>query len=335
MTAYNDTIRKYATDDSRTGLLEHADGTGEVGLTSTEAGRKLAVRFTLQVAQNRIQQVRYQVFGCGFTIAACAVAAELVEGQPLIDAKCVNALAIDQRLKGLPDERSYCADLAAEALQAAISSLQTQGSKVTTTHSAQTKEHAPLVTTNNPVYRALINSPKSTEVSPSGRHLFACLLAVTDQETAPLHLALGLTELQLDILLNTVFPQIDRQIVFTAPELKTSAPLESNSELLSLLRSYLPPKGDDIYEKLAVYLTQIIAARAAHPGHLWVAMGLFDRPQLSAIIDLYLPLLLKANDKKMRWKRFLFKQICERNGGMMCKSPNCQDCSDYPLCFAE
>jgi len=48
----------------------------------------------------------------------------------------------------------------------------------------------------------------------------------------------------------------------------------------------------------------------------------------------HLPTLAAANNKGMRWKRYLFKQVCEMNGGMMCKSPNCGDCSDYTLCFA-
>ncbi len=36
----------------------------------------------------------------------------------------------------------------------------------------------------------------------------------------------------------------------------------------------------------------------------------------------------------MRWKRFFFKTVCDLNGGLMCKSPNCGVCSDYALCFA-
>ena len=85
---------------------------------------------------------------------------------------------------------------------------------------------------------------------------------------------------------------------------------------------------------LANCLAQAIAARAAHPGHLWVAMGLYERPQLSEAIGRHLPLLLAANSQGMRWKRFLFRQLCEQSGGLMCKSPVCGDCSDYALCFA-
>jgi len=82
------------------------------------------------------------------------------------------------------------------------------------------------------------------------------------------------------------------------------------------------------------WLARIIAARAARPGHLWTAMGFFKRQQLSEAIRRHLPTLAKANSQGMRWKRYLFKRVCDMNGGVMCKSPNCGSCSDYSLCFA-
>lgn len=334
MTGYTDTIRKYASDDSRTGLLHQADGTGEVGLSSAEAGRKLAVRFTLQVSNNKIKRARYQVFGCGFTIAACAIAAELIEGQNLCEIYRVDAAAINRGLGGLPDERSYCADLAVEAMQAAVGSVRSQASKVVATICPKEQGHKPLVTANNPIFRALISSP-GTGAKPADRYLFSSLLAAAEQESAPLHQALGLTELNLDRLLTTIFPQLDRAAVFSNPDLKKGTPPEINPEILTLLLSYTDPRLDREQRLLPEALAHIIAARAAHPGHLWIAMGLFERPQLSAAIGRHLPRLLKTNNKGMRWKRFLFKQLCEQSGGMMCKSPNCQDCSDYMLCFGE
>ena len=206
MTGYTETIRKYATDDSHAGLLQQADGTGEVGLSSSDVGRKLAVRFTLQMSQNRIKRARYQVFGCGFTIAACAVAAELIEGQTLNALSRVNAATIDQRLGGLPEERSYCADLAVEALQAAISSVQQKSAQVAKTIDPQPEENHSRVTSADPIYRALINSPAPNACKPADRHLFACLIAIASQESSPLHAALGLTEQVLGGILDLAFP---------------------------------------------------------------------------------------------------------------------------------
>lgn len=335
MTAYSDIIRKYAADTSRAGTLENADGTGEVGLSSAEVGRRLAVRFVLHLEQERIVVVRYQVFGCGFTMAACAAAAELAEGQRLSDAAAFDIAAVNRRLGGLPDERSYCAALAVEALQAAVSSVRQKIARVAATVDPAAAEPGPRLSAANPLYRALIDSPAANRIEPEDRQLFACLLAVADSEPCPLNLALGLAEKRLDALIHAVFPRLDGQKLFADPGSKRSVPPAINPEVLTLLLSHVPATGSEWQQQAAAVLARIIAARAAHPGHLWTAMGLFERPQLSAAIGRHLPSLAAANNRNMRWKRYLFKQVCDRNGGVMCKVPNCGVCSDYSYCFAE
>ena len=81
------------------------------------------------------------------------------------------------------------------------------------------------------------------------------------------------------------------------------------------------------------FLARVLATRAAHPGHLWVAMGLFERPELSAAIRRHLPALADANHRNMRWKRFLYKQLCDAEGIYTCRSPSCEVCVDYDNCF--
>lgn len=334
MTGYTETILKYASDDSHAGTLDRPDGVGEVGLGSGEAGRRLAVRFALQIEADRIKQVRYQVFGCGFTMAACAALAWQVEGKNLQQAAQLDARSLNRHLGGLPVERGYCADLAIEALQAAVNSVQQRAATVTTTLAAEAEAHGPRVTKTDPLYRALVESAPAPEIMAEDRHLFACLLAVADQEGVPLHLALNLSELMLETLLFKVFPDIDKGQLLAKSGKKAASPPAINPQVQNLLLGFVG-KGLSGWPRFAApALAQIIAARAAHPGHLWIAMGLFERPQLSAAIGRHLPALLAANDKKMRWKKFLFKQVCEFNGGKMCKSPVCGDCSDYALCFA-
>src|SRR5512139_4325464 len=112
---YSDTIRRWAIDARRAGTLAHADGVGEIGLQGGAAGRRLAVRFALRVQDDRVVTARFQVFGCGFTIAACAAAADLAEGRLLAEAVAITPASIDAALGGLPAERGYCADLAGAA----------------------------------------------------------------------------------------------------------------------------------------------------------------------------------------------------------------------------
>ena len=35
----------------------------------------------------------------------------------------------------------------------------------------------------------------------------------------------------------------------------------------------------------------------------------------------------------MKWKKFFYRQLCERSGMLICKSPRCADCVDYRICF--
>ena len=63
MQGYTDTILKYAADETHVGLLKNPDGTGEVGLNGQDVGKRLAVRFTLNISSNQVQDIRFQVFG--------------------------------------------------------------------------------------------------------------------------------------------------------------------------------------------------------------------------------------------------------------------------------
>jgi len=335
MTGYTDTIRRYAIDARRVGTLEHADGTGEVGLGADEAGKRLAVRFALRVAEGRAQTVRFQVFGCGFTIAACAAAAELAEGERLETVASIDTAAVDARLGGLPAERGYCAELAVEALQAAVASARSASHAVRSVrHDLTGEEHGPRVSAADPVYSLLMNVPSPDGVPPEERHLFACLLAVAAQEPHALAAALGLTPEEIPAILATYFPGVAPAALERLSAAAAGPPPEPNPEVLAILLGHVPQGAPEQQETAARWLARIIAARAAHPGHLWVAMGLFERPELSAAIRRLLPSLAAANAKGMRWKRYLFKQICDLHGAVLCKSPNCGVCSDYALCFA-
>lgn len=336
MTGYTDTIRRYAMDTRRTGALADADGIGEVGLGVEEAGRRLAVRFALRVKDGRATAVRFQVFGCGFTIAACAALAELAEGQPLNTVAAIDAAAVDAVLEGLPPERGYCAELAVEALQAAVASARSETHAVQATwHDLSGEEHGPRGSAADPVYRLLMDTAPPPGVVEKDRHLFACLLNVAARDPHELAAALGLAPEEIPAILAAYFPGIDRADLERHAAPAAGPPPERNAEVLDILLSHVPQDADGQPVRTARWLARIIAARAAHPGHLWIAMGLFERSELSAAIRRHLPSLAEANSQNMRWKRYLFKQVCDLHGAQLCKSPNCGMCSDYALCFAQ
>lgn len=333
MIGYTDTIRQWATDSRRTGALPDADGTGEVGLDH-QAGSRLAVRFTLKLEMERIKDIRYQVFGCGFSMAACAVAADMSVGHSLQETAAIDAQKIDHALKGLPKDRLYCADLAAEALQAAVISAQSNHGPVLASIEG-IKRHDALVTADDPVYAALISSSKPQATTDEDRHLFACLLAAAVQDAHKINEALGLTCSDISAILRKFFPHAEPELLQKYESTELSKAPELNEEILGLLLEHVPTTLGHQDIPISVYLCYILACRAARPGHLWVAMGLFERPELTAAIRRHLPTLAAANSQNMRWKRYLFKQVCDRSGKTMCKAPNCGVCSDYAICFAD
>lgn len=334
MTGYTETIRHWVADNRRAGILTDADGTGEMGLDSEERGSRLAVRFTLKLQCDRVLDLRYQVFGCGFTVAACAVAADMAVGCQLDLVRQIDAQKLALALEGLPAERSYCVELAAAALQAAVTSALNNRTLVAGDIDMGT-EHGSRVGAKDLCYATLIDSFKPYQVTRDDRHLFACLIAVALQDGPDPAAALGLKKSDLARILENFFPAVEQDSLSSKVSAVDSFYPQLNSDILAILLSYLP---NDVAEQdlpISIWLAHILAARAAHPGHLWVAMGLSERPQLSAAIRRHLPALAAANRKNMRWKRYLYKQLCDQNGGTLCKAPNCGVCSDYALCFAE
>jgi nitrogen fixation protein NifQ len=206
------------------------------------------------------------------------------------------------------------------------------GSAVLSAHLGGGEEdHHPLITPDDPVYRSLMESPAPQGFVSEDRHLFASLLAVASRETDDPAGALGLSGVDLADLRAAYFPAAPT----SSPTPRgAEGPAAADSEVLKLLLAHVPKDQKGNSPPPARWGGQRQAPRAARPGHLWIAMGLFERPQLTAAIARHLPSLAAANDKGMRWKRFLFREICNHSGGLLCKSPSCGVCSDYALCFA-
>ena len=81
------------------------------------------------------------------------------------------------------------------------------------------------------------------------------------------------------------------------------------------------------------WLADIVVAGCLGSDHLWQDLGLWDRDCLSRLMhDNFAP-LAGRNDRDMKWKKFLYKQLCEAEGVYICRSPSCEVCVDYAFCF--
>lgn len=81
------------------------------------------------------------------------------------------------------------------------------------------------------------------------------------------------------------------------------------------------------------WMAAIIIAGCLGKDHLWQDLGLWQRKELSKLmLDNFAP-LASLNIKDMKWKKFLYKQLCETEGIYTCRAPSCDSCKDYQLCF--
>ena len=74
----------------------------------------------IEVADDRIKQIKFQTFGCGSAVATSSMITELVLGMKLDEALRVTRSDVADALEGLPPIKMHCSNLAADALHEAI-----------------------------------------------------------------------------------------------------------------------------------------------------------------------------------------------------------------------
>jgi nitrogen fixation protein NifQ len=80
-------------------------------------------------------------------------------------------------------------------------------------------------------------------------------------------------------------------------------------------------------------MADIFVAGCMGSDHLWQDLGLWSRQDLSALFKHNFPVLVEKNVGDMKWKKFLYKQLCLQEGIYVCRAPSCEMCQDYWKCF--
>jgi len=103
------------------------------------------------------------------------------------------------------------------------------------------------------------------------------------------------------------------------------------------------PEWEDLFNLMVEYragtdesevvMAKIIATACMGLDHLWQDLGFWSRQELSEVLQLNFPALAERNVKNMKWKKFLYKQLCERDDTFVCRAPSCDVCADYDKCF--
>ena len=113
---YSEKVIDHFSNPRNVGTMEDADGIGEVG--NPVCGDMM--KFFIKVKDDKVDDIKYQTFGCVAAIAVSSKVSEMIKGKSLDEAKALSKKAVAEALDGLPKEKMHCSNLGAEALAEAI-----------------------------------------------------------------------------------------------------------------------------------------------------------------------------------------------------------------------
>ena len=116
MALYSEKVMDHFRNPRNVGVIENADGVGEVG--NAKCGD--IMKIYLKIENGIIVDVKFETFGCGSAIASSSMATEMIKGKPVAEALTISNKAVAEALDGLPAHKMHCSVLAEEAIRAAI-----------------------------------------------------------------------------------------------------------------------------------------------------------------------------------------------------------------------
>jgi nitrogen fixation NifU-like protein len=117
---YSEIVLDHFNHPRNTGVIEDADGVGEVG--NPQCGDMMT--FYIKVKDDTLVDVKFQTFGCVAAIAVSSLVSEMAKGKKLEEAKKITNKQVAETLGGLPPNKMHCSNLGAEALTLAIKNYQ-------------------------------------------------------------------------------------------------------------------------------------------------------------------------------------------------------------------
>ena len=108
MALYTDIVMDHFMNPRNVGSIENADGVGEVG--NAKCGD--IMKMYLKIKDNKIEDVKFETFGCGSAIASSSMATEMIKGKTIDEALAVTNKDVVDALGGLPAHKLHCSVLA-------------------------------------------------------------------------------------------------------------------------------------------------------------------------------------------------------------------------------
>jgi nitrogen fixation protein NifQ len=156
--------------------------------------------------------------------------------------------------------------------------------------------------------------------------LFAQMISSQIDGAGALPPGLGLNEKEFSELLSTHFPKVE--LVIRHAEEITDQREPERDDVLGLLLEHRANRN--MSEQ---WMATVVTAACMANDHLWQDLGLWSREYLSRLMKQNFPALAAKNVHDMKWKKFIYKQLCEQEGINACRSPSCEYCADYLNCF--
>jgi len=115
---YSDIVMEHFRHPRNVGRIENADAHATEG--SPACGDMVSVYLKVDDKTHKIEDVKFESYGCASNIATGSIITELAKGKSLEEAKQITWQQASDALGGLPPLKTHCSVLAVDGLRAAI-----------------------------------------------------------------------------------------------------------------------------------------------------------------------------------------------------------------------
>jgi len=115
---YSEIVMEHFQNPRNVGRIEDPDGKAIEG--SPACGDMVAVYLKIDDETHRIEDIKFESYGCASNIATGSIITEMAKGKTIEEAKEITWQEASDALGGLPPVKTHCSILAVDGLQAAI-----------------------------------------------------------------------------------------------------------------------------------------------------------------------------------------------------------------------